>query len=441
MPAYDVSFLNSKARKPAQDYGFLVDQLDILKNRLQSDGKLSPGDYDVLKAQAQKIYVHPGLTPAQRSNIEVKMSQYEQEKKTNTLKDTQDLDRMNNEISNDSKKLAMAFGNDPQTFLKGKLTLTEGKMFRLQENIADLNRAGADATHQESELLKVMDEWTDTRDALGVAEKYKPGDPPNPNFTLYIDTNSHGEIRDIEVGRAGSKQGYLETNGVLGGFSIAGKANAKIASQEGKNVFRLGNTTFSAPSMLRPGPDGTFKQDRLVAESQQQTVGTRGMTKAKSEFFDVMPADVKTQRYTRPGEWIQAEGSLYKQLPDGSYERYIGATPEQLQIDEDSIMKNLPRELLGDVQRRTIKTNDLTPTYTPPVDAGAGLNMSTPTGPIGAPAPTPALSQAASRSTEPMGSARTPSPTTRAPKTGPGIAEQLYGKAKGFLGKLFADNL
>jgi hypothetical protein len=47
MANFDFSGIGVKAKTSA-DYGFLVDKLDIKRNQLESDGKLSPGDYDLL---------------------------------------------------------------------------------------------------------------------------------------------------------------------------------------------------------------------------------------------------------------------------------------------------------------------------------------------------------------------------------------------------------
>src|SRR5436309_649399 len=111
MPAFDFSNITKKA---GTDFGFLVDQLDIKRNQLESDGKLSPGDYDLLTKQAQTIYAHPGLSPAQRSNVLVKISQYTQEKKVTAQKDSNDIKRLNNNLQDDHLKNAMLFGNNPQ---------------------------------------------------------------------------------------------------------------------------------------------------------------------------------------------------------------------------------------------------------------------------------------------------------------------------------------
>lgn len=440
MPAYKVpSTFNREARAAGgvQNYGYLIDQLAIKENLLSQDGKLSPGDYDVLMRDAQKLMTNPMLSAGERSNVQVKISGYQEKKKTDKLKDNQDLKKIDSEISNDMKKASLSFGNDPAIYLKAKAANLEGKIFRLRENIDQIQRAGGDASQQEMALLQTNDEWIDTTDAMTAAESWKPGQPPLQGFVANVSTNNRGEIRDISISRTPESK-HLMTNAVLGGFQVAGMPNAQIGTQEGKNVFKLGNKTFSASTNLRPGPDGTMKQDTLIDESQQQAVGTRGRTRATSEYTEVLSTDVKTQRYTTPGDWIQGEGAFYKQLDDGTYEKYINATKEDLQIDESSLMKNLPRELLDGVIKKTIRTNDAammrpqapassTPGFTPPAGGIPGPTTMPPTTIPGPTAPT----------STPAGQSRTPAPTSRAPSSAAGVAGGAMSKAKSFLGSLF----
>lgn len=430
MPAFDFSGIGMKSRTN-QDYGFLIDQLDIKKNQLESDGKLSPGDYDLLKNQAQQIYSHPGLSSKQRSDVLVKISQYEQEKKTNTLSEAGDVSRMNREIDNENKKLILGYGNDPQTFLQGKLGVTEAKMFRLQEIVSNLEAAGSDSSQQQMELDKTYNEWKDTKDALQASQSYAAEQPPESDFTLNIETNSHGEIRNMEISRGGPKSGFLSTNGVLGGFSVAGKVNAVVGTQKDKNLFRLGDKTYSASNILRPGPDGTMKENTLIDESQQQTIGSRGTTKAVSEYSYLDPVNVKTQKYSRPGEWIQAGDSFYQQQDNGTYVRNIGATKEQLQINDDDLMTNLPNELMSGVIAKTVKTNDLTKSFSLPISPSVAPNTSlqTPATPFGP--------QRVSSVPVPTGTSRTPSPIERVSQTIGGYAEKALNVGKGVLSRIF----
>lgn len=414
--------------KASQDYGFLIDQLDIKRNQLESDGKLSPGDYDLLRSGYQKVRSHPGMSPAQRSNIDVKISQLEQEKRTNTLSEASDVNRMNREINNDNKKIVIGYGNDPQTFLQGKLGVTEAKIFRLQEIISNLEQAGSDSSQQQMELLKTYDEWQDEKSALQSSQDYVQGQSPQSDFTLNIETNSHGEIRNLEISRGGPKSGFLATNGVLGGFSVAGKVNTVVGAQKDKNIFRLGDKTFSGSVNLRPGPEGTFEQDTLVDESQQQRISIKGAPRAISEYSYLDPVNVKTQRYSRPGEWIQSGSAFYKQLDNGQYEKYIGATKKQLNINDDDLMSNLPDELMDGVISKTVKTYDSSKSFSMPISPSVAPATSTvPVIPVEPQTFTPA----------PTGTSRTPSSTVRSPQTIGGYAQKALGVGKGILDYLF----
>ncbi len=431
MATFNVSFAQKKAaRSASQDYGILVDQLDILESRLSSDGKLSPGDYQLLNEKAMQLYAHPGLSPANRSNIEVKIAGYKASASKTVLKDTQDVGRMDRDVQNDTNKLAIAYGNDPQTFLSGKISLLEAKMFKLQENADDQERAGDDSTQTQIELQKTRDEWIDSQSALEAAKVYQPGAAPQSDFVAYVETNSKGEIRNIDIVRSSStKQGYLPTTGVLGGFQVYGKVNSKVSSQEGKNVFKLGNTVFSASNRLIPSNDGSFKQETLTTQDQQVPVGTRGRTKAVGEFVDLNPVEVKTQKFTRPGEWIQSGSDFYKDLGGGQYERFVGTTKEKLGLNDEDVLSNLPNEMLSKVKQSTVKTNDMAPSVALP---SMSPNASIPT------ASTTPTSTSTPISSAPVSvKSDMAAPTYRAPGSAQGIASKAFGAAKSFLGRLF----
>jgi len=436
MPSFDFSGIGKKPQA-SQDYGFLVDSLEILENKLASDGKMSPGDYKLLKQKAQQIYSNPGLTPAQRSNIDVKISRYDRDANTGVLRDTSDIARLNRDIENDKKGIVSAFGNDPMSVIRGNQALLEVKMFRLRNTVEDQERAGDDSSEAQMELMKTQNEWLDSNAALEFAQTYKPGSGPSPDFVLDIETNTRGEIRDVKVSRSGdNRTGYLPTSATLGGFSVRGKVNSKISSQEGKNVFKIGDQTFSAANVLRPGADGRMKADTLVADSQQTALGSRGMTRGTSEYLELTPANLRIQRSSDPGEYIQTKDSIYKDLGDGRYERYVGATKDQLGIDDSDLLTNLPEGILNTVRSNTVKTIDTGPGFMPSNDVQFGTpKPAAPTGPSLQNAF--AIPDAASYGAQLTGSPKTPQPTVRAPQTAGGVAKGPLQQAKSFLGSLF----
>ena len=93
MAVFNLSFLNPGNKKSSggSGYGIMVDQLSILENDLQSDGVLSPGDYDLLIKKAENLSTSPGLSADQRSNIAVKISNYKKTKKVSDYTKTGDI--------------------------------------------------------------------------------------------------------------------------------------------------------------------------------------------------------------------------------------------------------------------------------------------------------------------------------------------------------------
>lgn len=411
-------------KQPASQYGMMVDALSIAENRLKADGKASPGDYQALKGMAQKLYANPGFTPAERSNIAVKISQYDQLSKTTAFADAQDIARINREVSNEEKTLVYGFGNDPQIYLEGKTTVLEGKIFHLRENAYAQEQAGADSSDTLMELDKTQNELFDAYSALEASKKYKSGSPVQ-GFIANIETNSDGEIRDIVISKD-VKSGHILTTGVLGGFSVAGKVDKRASVEKGKNVFKIGDTTFSAPSTLRPGPSGEFIPETLTPESGQTKFGPRGRTKAVGEFIDLDSQRIRPQRASRPGDWVQSrDGSFYKDIGNNKYERYVGSTKEQLRINDADILKNLPQDIFETVKKRTVKTNLAIPDM-----------PSSPPGAVPAPVSGAPVSQPQPAGAYPSSSGPV-QPTERAPQTSIGIAGQTLQKATGFLQRLF----
>lgn len=426
MPVVDISFLNPKyKRSGGSGYNVLSTHLSIKEAQLKSDGNPSPGDYKSLRDDALKAAVSPGLTASERSNFEVKAANYDSLSKTTVLRDAQDIDNMNRAVKNDNKKLTVAFGNDPQLFLRGKLQVLEGKMFRLRENVADQKQAGDESYIKTSlELDSTENEWLDVQAALETVGSYQKGGNPIEGFVVNVETNSKGEIRDIEVSRE-PKSGYIATTGVLGGFSVYGKVNPKVGVKEGMNVFKIGNEVFSAGARLRPGPNGTFEPDVLTAKSQQMPLG-RGV-KATSNFVDLDPINIKPQRDSNPGDWVQStDGSFYKDIGNRQYERYINATKDQLQINDFDILKNLPEETLKVIKQRTIKTIDNTPPYVPPPTSDI------PFGPTQS-----SVSENKSDVNAGASYSRTPSPLERAPKSALGTAVRATQGAVNYLKSIF----
>jgi hypothetical protein len=426
MASFDLGGLLLSKQPSSPDYGFLIDRVKMKKDRLSEDGKLAPGDYDSVISEYQKLYSHPGFSKSQRSDIEVLISGLQREKQLSIIKDSQDIPRLNREVEGEYKNAVYKYGNDPLIVLKAKSASLENKMFLLDENIYDLQRSGDDPTPALLERDKAKNEWLDSQAAISLSENRKPGTPIE-GFIANIETNSNGEIRDIHITK-GTEPGFILTTGILGGFTVAGKVDPKVSAREGKNVFKIGDTIFSAPSILRPGPAGELRPEILTAESQQTPFGSHGKTKSTGDFVELDSASIRPQKSTLSGDWIQStDGSLYKDIGNRQFERYVGATPEKLGITDSDIWKNLPEAALNSIKARTVKTNDLSQQISLPQDAIYGP----PSPQVGT---TPQASQV---SPQPAGRERTPSPVATSPRGGLGYAQQTISKAGSFLKSLF----
>ena len=425
MASFDLGGLLLRKQPSSPDYGFLIDRVKIKTDRLAEDGKLAPGDYDSGIAEYQKLYSHPGFSPSQRSDIEVLISGLQRAKQLSIIKDFQDLPRLNREVENGYKESVYKYGNDPLIVLKSQQANLEQKMFILRENVADMERAGDDSTQALLEFDSAKNQWLDTQAAIDLSENRTPG-APIEGFIANVETNSNGEIRDIRVTKR-TEPGFILTTGILGGFTVAGKVDAKVSAREGKNVFKIGDTIFSAGSSLRPGPAGELQPEILTAESQKVPVGSKGRTKVYEDFVELDSASIRPQKSTLSGDWIQStDGSFYKDIGNRQYERYVGASKEQLQISDSDIMKNLPDVILSTVKQRTVKTNDLSAQFDLP---GGAI--------YGPPAPGTGTTPQASQIPPSTGRERTPSPIAASPQGGFGYAQQTISKAGSFLKSLF----
>ena len=146
MAVFDVSFLNPNAKRGSGGYGVLVDQLSILENQLESNGKLSAGDYDYLTSEAEKLRNHPSLTNDQRSNVDVKISAYKKGKQVSGLKDTQDIGRLNREMKDDFNKNSLLFENNPKVLLKANADALQAKLEMLTDSITSREGASDDSS-------------------------------------------------------------------------------------------------------------------------------------------------------------------------------------------------------------------------------------------------------------------------------------------------------
>lgn len=432
MAVFNVSFANSKTKSVSQDYGVLVDQLDIMENQLAADGKLSPGDYKMLIGKAQQLYGHPGLSTAQRSNIKVKISSYKSASTKTSLKDSQDITQLNNEAEDDARKASMLFGNNPAKFLQTQAAIQQAKVSQLADAINTLDASGQDSSAHTLEYNDAVSALQDTLDAMKVVEGHAPGAAPSSDYVAYLTTNNDGEITGVKVGREGSQSGYLETNGLYGGLKIYGKLNRK---ENGKNVFLLGNQKYSASDVVIPSADGSLKTSTLINESGQK--GKPGVfTTAVAGYTDMDTANTRTQATIRTGGYAEgSNGFIYKKNEDGSYTKFVNATPDNLKITANDIIK-LPKSIEQSVTGNVTQTIDASmqqPTSTPTLP----MPQMVPQGTI----PFSARQTISSMPAGPMdrlpAGSPAPAPTSSSPNTSGNVFQRTMQSAGGFLGRVF----
>lgn len=429
MAVFNVSNFSKKTAGSSQDYSVLVDQLSVLEAQLSADGKLSPGDYKMLIAKGQELYGHPGLTPANRAAIQVKVANWQSQSSQSQLKDSQDITRLNNEAKDDVAQNSMYLGNNPTAFLKAQAASQNAKIAALSEAINQLDASGQDSSAHMNEYQQALNDYSDTLEALKVVENHQPGQAPSSDQAAYITTNSRGEITNVQVGREGSKSGYLETNGLYGGLKIYGKLNKK---DNGKNVFLLGNKTFSGTDVVVPGPDGTLKPQVLQDTSQIKQAGPYAI--GASGYSDVDPAGLRTQSAIPAGAYGKgSNGFLYKNNGDGSYTKYTNADATKMGIADNDIIA-LPKSYEQSIIPQVKQTQDMS-TVAPTLPAPTSFAIPQ-SGPGSASVPTnlpqPNITNA------PAGHPAATAPTERAPQTPQGIAGGVIGAAKGFMAKVFA---
>lgn len=428
MSNFDVKFLDPKLKSSSGDYSFLVDQLTMKENQLSADGKLSPSDYDILNGMARKMYSYPGLSANNRASIEVKMSNWSKQKSTTQLSDNNDLSRLNDETADELNKATMMVGNDPAKFVKVNVDVTRAKLNALSDSINSLELSGSDASAHRLEFKKTADKLNDLLDAQDAVTNAKPGQKPGSGFAAYITTNARGEITDVKIDRAGAVGGYSETNATYGGLTVYGKPRI----QDQKQVFKIGNSTFSTANVMVPDPanPGAFKTNILTSDDQKTALGTGGFSKATAgQVKELNPAELKTQTAIPDGQYAKGSNGFYYQAkPDGTYKKIVGATPEKLGVQPGDIM-NVPKGMESSlIIPRVNETADLTMPVTPP--------PAPPTGQV--PSAGPSLSSSAPLPPPdilPGKGSPPPQPAVRAPNTASGIADQI--QKGGFLQTLF----
>lgn len=376
MPTFNVSFLNPslKSKAGGTGIGIISDEITILENELSRDGYLSQGDYDLLLDKTREAQATPGLSAAKRKDFDVKISNYEKNKTIAKNEKAEDIGVMNRTLTSEKADDVMIAGNNPTEFLNGQVASLKAKLDDLGEAIERRNAAGSDVTEHQNEWNETLQAYQNSVAGLDSAAKFNPeSGAPIAGYAAYVTTNNNGEIVDVDYGRFGSKTGFIETNGMIDGFQVFGKANAK---RDGKNFFVLGNQTFSGADMIIPDPNnpGSFKPNKLVADVEQRGPIAVG----KSGFLNMPGTTIQTQSYLPRNSWGKGvNGTLYKRRDDGGYSKYLNTDINTLTDVSENEILNLPQNFETNLMRHVDETID----GAEPVIPDEGFSMA----PIGGP--------------------------------------------------------
>ena len=342
MAIFNVAFLNPKMRgkKGISGTKVMSNRLIMLENELGKDGYLAPGDYEILIDEVRKIQSSGVLTPTQISDYEVKVSRYQKEKEVSAIEESADIDTMNRNIKSEAIEDVMVMGNNPKNFVEGRISSLEAKIGSLLDVIQKRELAGMDTTEHLIEYQESMREYisrNQTLQSLGTFD----GKNPVSGQAAYVKTNAYGEIIDVDYASYGSKSGYVETNGMINGLQVYGKVNDK---KDGKNLFFMGGSEFSAPDILEADPEnpGQFKPTKLVADVKQLgpfKIGEAG-------YVNMDEKSLRIQSYLPRDSWAKGmSGNLYKRRQDGGYTKYINVNQSLADMPKDieDIMNIHPR--------------------------------------------------------------------------------------------------
>lgn len=333
MPVIGLNFIKPK-KGGAAGAGILADQLQILENDLGRDGFYSPGDYDILISKARDLQNNPSLSNDQRSGYLVKISGYQTKKAVAGYDSTEGLDKINRNIKSEQAEDVMAVGNNPQEFLKGRISSLQAKLGDLTDIIERRNAAGMDTTEYSNEYTQTLREYSNKLEALGAGSQYTPG-APIQGYAAYVTTNNRGEIVDVDYDKYETRPGYVETNGMIDGYNVFAKPNYK---KDGNNHFILGGNDFSGVDMVMPDPanPGAFKTTKLIANPQNKG----GMSIGDAGYINVPGGELKVQSYIPSNSYAKGvNGSIYKRNDDGTYTKYLNADEKMLGIPEGGIVR------------------------------------------------------------------------------------------------------
>lgn len=419
---------------------YLVDQLQIMENRLSADGSLSPGDYQLLSGMAQKALLTPGLTADQRSALQVKVSGYQSAASKAQISQNSDITGLNDAHTDDLNTATMLAGNNPTQFLQANADSLAQKLSSLKDSVDNATQAGDQTTVSTltNEYLQTLSDYNDATNALQDAQTYQtnPNQQPNTDYAAYLTTNSKGEITGVQIGRQGSVTGYTPVKALYGGLPIYGKLNSTTNNTK---TFKLGNQTYTGSataSAISFNSDGTLN----TSAASLLTAPNQG-----NNYIDMDQNTTAPQGYVPDNGWAQGATSstFYQNNGGGKYTKYINADPTKLNIPPGGYI-SLPSSLEQALSPAVGTTTDMSAPMPTVPSASSTPTTTSPIAPVDNYPTTPATqspqgpagvgSQAAQQSIARTQAAMPSSPTSIA-----GIASQAIGKAGSFLQGLFGN--
>lgn len=360
MAILDVSFLNPSMRKKTGGTGVQVlnNQLAMLENELKQDGDLSQGDYDILIDEARKIRLSGRLTATQQSTWDRKISDYETEKEILTINRSEDLQKMRDEEKKTTNDIVSINGNSPIAYLQDRTASLSNYINQLDNIIERREASLIPSVEYWNEREEVSREFDNAVEALSLAKGFD-GENPISSYVAFVTTGANGEIIDIKYGRAGDESGFIETEGMVDGFQVYGKPNK---TEDGNNVFILGNNRFSASNTMTFDPNNplALKTNKLKYNPTQDEIKNNIPGINKGGWRNMQGLNLRIQTGMPRDSWSQGEnGVIYYRHGDKDkegYTQYKNYTPDQLPITGH--LAPMPRSYEQAILPHVIDTDD-----------------------------------------------------------------------------------
>ena len=435
MPVFNVAKLNPKFRKKSvsEDYGFLINRLEIKKNNLGVDDVLSEGDYDECLNDVYKAMSNPNLTDKNRSDLTVMISKLNKDKSVISLRKSSDMGRLKREFDDDMRTNVKYYGNNPKKFLENKEQLLFNQIIQLNEVIDQTFASEGDVSIYRGKLDETKLQWENANKALDILETHIPGEAPKSGMIASIKTNDDGQLVDIDISRGG-KTGYLSTNAVWGGFRVEGKLNMKDGDE---NVFLLGDDRYQAPDVIIPNLlTGEMKRSTLnyVDPANPDIRFSEGKMHDVKIFDDAGDSLISTQGNISADGWgIGSSGNIYHKHADETNTKYTGsAAIKKMEELEAMNTRLLPLNRIDERSISSFSTDTISEIDIgmPETAVSEGQQMIGPQLPPTAQTPISEPPVDAGVTSQPV------SPTIRASQTTQGVAEQTQKSATGFLGRV-----